>query len=389
MVDGPLLGVRTGGRMKPLGSAVEVIRCRRGRWTTRLSDRAGRRRRPAGARVFSVADAFDAMTSDRLPAKAIPFDQACQEIADGAGFQFDPMVVNVTAIVRSCLAYTRPCTRALDGAHARSPHASLAGGLRANRFPLGCPGGTLQVKVQKGGGRGGPGRGRAVRVVEDRPLGRGGDVAAPTGGCWPPPATPTWSSTSAPAPSRSRPWRCAPLRVEGRAELGRVALAGPAAPRPRQGRASARKSYLEAAGLDGRALRLRRPAGGGGGGGGGGVCGGWWWSGGGVAVDVMRWRVWWASSGRTKLLMQQAHRPPAASSPKTASRVTERRPTFLLLTVAACARSSLVCTIRQRKPIASRRRINPVLRLRRLATWAGVSGHERYWVGGGYYILLG
>jgi HD-GYP domain-containing protein (c-di-GMP phosphodiesterase class II) len=50
--------------------------------------------------VFSVADAFDAMTSDRPYRKAIPFDQACQEIADGAGSQFDPAVVDAfTAIV--------------------------------------------------------------------------------------------------------------------------------------------------------------------------------------------------------------------------------------------------------------------------------------------------
>jgi HD-GYP domain-containing protein (c-di-GMP phosphodiesterase class II) len=55
---------------------------------------------PAGARVFSVADAFDAMTSDRPYRKAIPFDQACQEIVDGAGSQFDPSVVDAfTAIV--------------------------------------------------------------------------------------------------------------------------------------------------------------------------------------------------------------------------------------------------------------------------------------------------
>jgi HD-GYP domain-containing protein (c-di-GMP phosphodiesterase class II) len=50
--------------------------------------------------VFSVADAFDAMTSDRPYRKAIPFDRACQEIADGAGSQFDPAVVEAfTAIV--------------------------------------------------------------------------------------------------------------------------------------------------------------------------------------------------------------------------------------------------------------------------------------------------
>ena len=33
------------------------------------------------------------MTSDRPYRRALPFDQACQEIADGAGSQFDPAVV--------------------------------------------------------------------------------------------------------------------------------------------------------------------------------------------------------------------------------------------------------------------------------------------------------
>jgi HD-GYP domain-containing protein (c-di-GMP phosphodiesterase class II) len=40
------------------------------------------------------------MTSDRAYRKALPFDRACQEIADGAGSQFDPAVVEAfTAIV--------------------------------------------------------------------------------------------------------------------------------------------------------------------------------------------------------------------------------------------------------------------------------------------------
>ena len=87
--------------IKSLGSAVEVIRCHHERWDGKgyLNGLAGEAI-PAGARVFSVADAFDAMTSDRAYRKALPFDRACQEIADGAGSQFDPAVVDAfTAIV--------------------------------------------------------------------------------------------------------------------------------------------------------------------------------------------------------------------------------------------------------------------------------------------------
>jgi HD-GYP domain-containing protein (c-di-GMP phosphodiesterase class II) len=96
----PLLGVQMVAGIKSLGSAVEVIRCHHERWDGKgyPSGLAGDAI-PAGARVFSVADAFDAMTSDRPYRKAIPFDRACQEIADGAGSQFDPAVVDAfTAI---------------------------------------------------------------------------------------------------------------------------------------------------------------------------------------------------------------------------------------------------------------------------------------------------
>ena len=33
------------------------------------------------------------MTSDRPYRRALPFERACQEIADGAGSEFDPAVV--------------------------------------------------------------------------------------------------------------------------------------------------------------------------------------------------------------------------------------------------------------------------------------------------------
>jgi cyclic di-GMP phosphodiesterase len=45
------------------------------------------------ARIFSVADAFDAMTSDRVYRKGKPYEVAAQELDDWAGRQFDPKVV--------------------------------------------------------------------------------------------------------------------------------------------------------------------------------------------------------------------------------------------------------------------------------------------------------
>jgi ribonuclease P protein subunit RPR2 len=50
---------------------------------------------PLEARIFAVADAFDAMTSDRPYREARPPGHALDEIRAGAGTQFDPEVVEV------------------------------------------------------------------------------------------------------------------------------------------------------------------------------------------------------------------------------------------------------------------------------------------------------
>ena len=51
---------------------------------------------PLGARVIAVADAFDAMTTDRPYRKGMPPWQALEEIVKNAGKQFDPGVVEAS-----------------------------------------------------------------------------------------------------------------------------------------------------------------------------------------------------------------------------------------------------------------------------------------------------
>ncbi|MBI2525655.1 MAG: HD domain-containing protein [Candidatus Rokubacteria bacterium] len=48
---------------------------------------------PVGARIFAVADAFDAMTFDRPYSRAIPLEAARAEIQRSAGTHFDPGVI--------------------------------------------------------------------------------------------------------------------------------------------------------------------------------------------------------------------------------------------------------------------------------------------------------
>lgn len=78
-----------------LGGAVGVIRHHHERFDGKgYPDRLRAEEIPLAARVFSVVDAFDAMTSDRPYRRALSFDEAVHRLRCGAGSQFDPRVVS-------------------------------------------------------------------------------------------------------------------------------------------------------------------------------------------------------------------------------------------------------------------------------------------------------
>jgi HD-GYP domain-containing protein (c-di-GMP phosphodiesterase class II) len=58
---------------------------------------------PLGARIFAVADALDAMISDRPYRKALSIQHAQEEIVRCSGTQFDPDVVEVFIKMHSTL----------------------------------------------------------------------------------------------------------------------------------------------------------------------------------------------------------------------------------------------------------------------------------------------
>jgi putative nucleotidyltransferase with HDIG domain len=65
------------------------------RWDGRgYPDQLGGEDIPLGARVFSVADTLDAITSDRPYRRAGRWEDAVTEIVNQAGTQFDPRVVS-------------------------------------------------------------------------------------------------------------------------------------------------------------------------------------------------------------------------------------------------------------------------------------------------------
>ncbi len=92
----PEIGARLLAAVPELSGAVEIVRCHHERWDgTGYPGRLRGRRIPLSARVFALADSFDAMTTDRPYRAALPVEFALDEIRDGAGTQFDPAVVEV------------------------------------------------------------------------------------------------------------------------------------------------------------------------------------------------------------------------------------------------------------------------------------------------------
>lgn len=77
-----------------LDRARKVVLCHHERWDGRgYPHHLAGDDIPLEARVFAVADAFDAMTSDRPYRAGIAFDQARTELERGSGSQFDPRVI--------------------------------------------------------------------------------------------------------------------------------------------------------------------------------------------------------------------------------------------------------------------------------------------------------
>jgi ribonuclease P protein subunit RPR2 len=77
------------------GSGLEVVRSHHERWDGRgyPDGRAGTDV-PAAARIFAVADALDAMTSDRPYRRSMSWAAAARELEQQSGRQFDPAVVD-------------------------------------------------------------------------------------------------------------------------------------------------------------------------------------------------------------------------------------------------------------------------------------------------------
>ena len=50
---------------------------------------------PVAARIFAIADVWDAVTTDRPYRRAMSYEKAIEVIKEGAGTHFDPAVVDL------------------------------------------------------------------------------------------------------------------------------------------------------------------------------------------------------------------------------------------------------------------------------------------------------
>ena len=90
----PMLGYRMLKDIEFLSDALSIVRYHHERWNgTGYPQGLARDKIPLEARIFAVADAFDAITSERPYSKARTYEEAAATILQESGEMFDPDVV--------------------------------------------------------------------------------------------------------------------------------------------------------------------------------------------------------------------------------------------------------------------------------------------------------
>jgi HD-GYP domain-containing protein (c-di-GMP phosphodiesterase class II) len=95
LVRHPVIGEREASRVGADRAAQLLVRWHHEWWNgAGYPDALRREEIPLGARILRVADAYVALTNTRPFRAALTEEEARRKIADGAGLEFDPAVVN-------------------------------------------------------------------------------------------------------------------------------------------------------------------------------------------------------------------------------------------------------------------------------------------------------
>lgn len=92
----PVVGAEAIIKVRGLGESIDVIKSHHERWDGKgYPEQLKGDEIPFLARIVSIADAFDAMTSSRSYRSAMPLEEAYKRILEGKGTQFDPHLVEL------------------------------------------------------------------------------------------------------------------------------------------------------------------------------------------------------------------------------------------------------------------------------------------------------
>lgn len=112
----PLLGTQILQPIRYLHPALPIVECHHERWDGDGYPRGLKAEEiPLAARIFSVVDTFDAMTSDRPYRRALSVDEAVQEILKAGGNQLDPALTVVFAELCGERTESWPITQSSSG----------------------------------------------------------------------------------------------------------------------------------------------------------------------------------------------------------------------------------------------------------------------------------